>query len=359
VGNRHVSVAEGLHDRAPVSGSRKAYSLDEAALYRALKENRIWAAASERLRARLLMSSFRTLPPLNALAAFEAVARHRSFTKAAGELFLTHSAVSQRVTQLEKHLNVQLLARSRRTVELTAAGARYLESVRDALTTLARAADEFSAAQPKQLRLSVVPVLANNWLIYRLRSFRRLHPNVDLDIQSSTAMANVKTGEVDIAIRWGRGDWPGVEKMKLFPDEVFPVCSKLYLKGLGALQSPADLQRGVLLRHSFQRWKPWFEQAGLDWPEPTQGPIFNDSSLMLQAAADGHGIALGRRMLTQDLLEQGALVRLFDISAFVEEAFYVVFAKESLQRPEVAAFVGWIKSAAEEEFPGASSPKME
>jgi LysR family transcriptional regulator, glycine cleavage system transcriptional activator len=298
--------------------------------------------------------SFRTLPPLNALAAFEAVARHRSFTKAASELFLTHSAVSQRVTQLEKQLNVQLLARSRRTVELTAAGARYLESVRDALGTLARASEQFSATQPKPLRLSVVPVLANNWLIYRLRSFRSLHPNIDLDIQSSTAMANVKTGEVDIAIRWGKGDWPGVEKVKLFSDELFPACSKLYLKELGVLRSPADLQRGVLLRHSLQRWAPWFEKAGLDWPEPAQGPIFNDSSLMLQAAADGHGIALGRRMLTQDLLEQGALVRLFDISALIEEAFYVVFAKESLERPEVAAFVDWIKSVAEEEAGGAN-----
>jgi len=306
-----------------------------------------------------MSSSFRKLPPLNALAAFESVARHGSFTKAAKELFLTHSAVSQRVTQLEKQLKVQLLTRSTRAVELTAAGARYLESVREALSTLALASDRFAEDETRQLRLSVVPVFASNWLIHRLRPFHRLHPNVDLDIRSSTAMANVKTGEVDVAIRWGKGDWPGVAKVKLFSDEVFPVCSKLYLKGLGVLQSPADLQRGILLRHSFQRWEPWFEKAGLDWSEPTQGPIFNDSSLMLQAAADGHGIALGRRMLTQDLLEQGSLVRLFDISAFIEEAFYVVFAKESLQRPEVAAFVEWIKTAAAEEFSSTGSAKME
>ena len=239
--------------------------------------------------------SFRKLPPLNALAAFEAVARHRSFTKAAAELFLTHSAVSQRVTQLEKQLEVKLLARSRRGVELTPAGARYLESVSDALSTLALASDRFSKTAPRQLRLGVLPVFASNWLIYRLRSFHRLHPNIDLDIQSSTALANVKTGEVDIAIRWGKGDWPGVEKVKLFPGELIPVCSKLYRKEIGAPRSPADLRRPVLLRHSFQPWKPWLEKAGLDWPEPTQGPLFNDSSLMLQAAADGHGIALGRQ----------------------------------------------------------------
>lgn len=293
--------------------------------------------------------SFRKLPPLNALAAFEAVARHRSFTKAAQELFLTHSAVSQRVTQLEKHLKVRLLARSRRTVELTAVGARYLESVRDALSTLARASDGFSETAPRQLRISVVPAFARHWLIYRLRSFHLLHPNVDLDIQTSTAMANVKTGEVDAAIRWGKGEWPGVEKVKLFSDELFPVCSKSYLKELGVPRSPADLRGAVLMRHSFQRWKPWFDKAALDWPEPTHGPVFNDSSLMLQAATDGHGVALARRMLTEDLLDQGLLVKLFDISAFIEEAFYVVYLRESMQRDEVAAFVNWIKSVADEE----------
>jgi LysR family glycine cleavage system transcriptional activator len=186
-------------------------------------------------------------------------------------------------------------------------------------------------------------------LVYRLRSFRRLNPNVDLDIQSSTAMANIKSGEVDVAIRWGKGDWPGVESIKLFSDELVPVCSKPYLKEIGVPKSPADLHRAVLLRHSFQPWKPWFEKAGLDWPEPMHGPVFNDSSLMLQAAVDGHGIALGRRMLMEDLLDQGLLVKLFDISVSVEEAFYVVFEKQSLQRPEVAAFVDWIKAAAEEE----------
>ena len=293
--------------------------------------------------------SFRKLPPLNALAAFEAVARHRSFTKAAHELFLTHSAVSQRVTQLEKHLNVQLLVRSRRAVDLTAEGARYLESVRDALSTLALASGRYSQSEPRRLRLSVVPVLASHWLISRLRAFHRLHPNIELDIQSSTAMANITTGEADVALRWGKGDWPGVEKVQLFSDEVFPVCSPSYLKEIGVPRSPSDMQNAVLLRHSLQRWKPWFEKAGLEWPEPTQGPLFNDSSLMGQAATEGHGVALGRRMLVEDLLDQGLLVRLFDISAFIEEAFYVVFMKESLQRAEVAAFVDWIKSVVTEE----------
>ena len=296
-----------------------------------------------------MIKPFRKLPPLNALAAFEAVARHRSFTKAAKELFLTHSAVSQRVAQLEKHLKVRLFVRSTRGVELTPEGARYLESVREALSTLAVASDRFSGAEPKLLRLSVVPALASHWLIYRLPSFHRLHPNIDLDLQTSTAMANIKSGEVDVGLRWGKGEWPDVEKVKLFSDELFPVCSKGYLKEIGALRAPPDLKRAVLLRHALQRWKPWFKKAGLDWPEPSTGPMFNDSALMLQAATDGHGVALGRRMLAHGLIEQGLLVRLFDISVSVEEAFYVVFAKEALERTEVAAFVNWIKSASEEQ----------
>ena len=293
--------------------------------------------------------SFRKLPPLTALTAFEAVARHRSFSKAAAELFLTHSAVSQRVSQLEKHLDVRLLVRTTRAVELTPEGARYLDAVGHALSTLADASGRFASTEPKQLRLSVVPVLASKWLISRLRSFHRLHPNVELDIQTSTALANVKSGEVDVALRWGKGDWPGIEKVKLFGDEIFPVCSPRYAEELGEVRSPADLERAVLLRHTLQRWAPWFREAGLSWPEPAHGPIFNDSALMLQAATDGHGVALGRRMLVESSLGEGLLVRLLNVSAFVDEAFYVVFASESLGRPEVAAFVDWIKLVAHEE----------
>ena len=290
--------------------------------------------------------SFRKLPPLNALTAFEAVARHRSFTKAASELFLTHSAVSQRVTQLEKHLRTRLFARSTRGVDLTPAGARYFESVRDALSKLALASDDVSENVRRQLRISVLPIFASYWLISRLPAFHRLHPNIDLDIHASTAPANLSSGEVDVAIRWGNGRWRGLEKVKLFSEELVAVCSKSYLTQIGTPRSAGDLKRAVLLRHSYQPWKPWFEKAALDWAEPTSGPVFNDSSLMLQAAVEGHGVALARRLLAKDLLDEGVLVRLFDVSAPVEDAFYVVFEAESLRRPEASAFVSWIKSAA-------------
>jgi LysR family glycine cleavage system transcriptional activator len=300
-------------------------------------------------------SEFRKLPPLTALSAFESVARHRSITKAAKELFLTHSAVSQRISQLEEHLKTRLLVRSTRGVELTPAGSRYLESVRQALGTLALASQDFRNTAGKVLRISVVPAFASSWLISRLRSFHRLHPNVELDIETSTAMANVKTGEVDVAIRWGNGSWPGIEKIKLFSDELIPVCSPAYLKELGALGSPRDLKRAVLLRHKFQRWKPWFDKARLDSSEPAHGPMFNDSALMIQAAVDNLGVALARRMLVQGLLEQRALVSLFNVSVVVDDAFYVVFTSGALARAEVAAFVQWIESATTEDVSEANN----
>jgi LysR family transcriptional regulator, glycine cleavage system transcriptional activator len=180
-------------------------------------------------------------------------------------------------------------------------------------------------------------------------------PNVELDIETSTAMANVKTDEVDVAIRWGNGDWPDVEEVKLFSDELIPVCSPAYLEELGALRLPLDLKRAVLLRHKLQHWKPWFEKARLDFSEPAQGPMFNDSALMIQAAVDGLGVALARQMLVEGLLEQHALIKLFDVSVVVDDAFYVVFNRDALERAEVAAFVQWIRSAATEDVSEANN----
>lgn len=296
------------------------------------------------------MPNFRKLPPLNELAAFEAIARHRSFTKASKELFLTPSAVSQRLRQLEAHLATQLVLRTRTKVELTAEGGRYLEVVRDALSKLAVASESFSAATAqRRVKIGVMPALAGHWLISRLRLFHRLFPDIDLDVQSAIAMANVEAGEVDVALRWGKGGWPGLEQVKLFPDAVQPVCSKAYLADASPLVAPADLAHAVLLRNAMLPWKPWFEHAGLDWPEPARGPSFNDSTLAMQAAVDSQGVALGRRLLVRELVERGDLIELFDVIAPIEEAFFVVYRKDSLDKPEVAAFVEWITSVAHDE----------
>lgn len=292
---------------------------------------------------------FRKLPPLNELAAFEATARHRSFTKASKELFLTPSAISQRLRQLEKRLDKQLLVRTRRSVQLTTDGARYLQAVSDALSKLVVASEDLATTGTKRVRLGIVPALASNWLIRELPEFYRRFPGIDLDIQAAITRPNIAVGEVDIAIRLGSGNWPGLEKFKLFPDEQLAVCSQGYLKQVRTLRSPADLLNAVLLRNARLPWKPWFEKAGLEWPEPARGPLFNDSTLALQAAVDGQGVALGRRILVKNLLKQGLLVQLYEVSAATEQAFFVVYRKESLKRTEVAAFIDWIKSVAARE----------
>ena len=302
---------------------------------------------------------FHKLPPLHDLAAFDAIARHRSFTKASEELFLTPSAVSQRLRQLETHLDTQLIVRTKRSVELTTDGARYLGAVRDALSKLALASDSLTeTGTSRRLRVGVLPALASNWLIFRLGAFHRQFPDIDLDIRSAIGMAKIEAGELDIGIRWGRGDWPGLEQFKLFPDELLAVCSKAYLAQAGGLRCPADLANAVLLRNAIQPWKPWFAKAGLDWPEPVRGPSYNDSTLALQAAIEGQGVALGRRLLVQHLLEQGCLVQLFDLSVIIEEAFFVVYPKESLKRAEVVAFIDWIKSVAAAERHAPESPPV-
>lgn len=290
--------------------------------------------------------TFRKLPPLNELVAFEATARHRSFTKASKELLLTPSAISQRLRQLEGRLGTQLLVRTRRSVQLTADGARYLRAVNDALSTLVTASEDLVASGTRRVRLGIIPALASNWLIRELQGFYRRFPGIDLDIQAAIARPNIGAGEVDIAIRLGKGNWPGLEKFKLFPDEQVAVCSRSYLKQVRTLRSPADLRNAVLIRNALLPWTPWFEKAGLEWREPVHGPLFNDSTLALQAAVDGQGVAIGRRILVKNLLKQGLLVQLYEVSAAMEESFFLVYRKESLKRTEVAAFIDWIKSVA-------------
>jgi len=290
--------------------------------------------------------TYRKLPPLHALAAFESVARHLSFSKAAQELFLTHSAVSQRIRLLETILSTQLLTRSNRSVRLTVAGRRYLETVRDALSKLQLASDGFQKSESRTLRLSVAIGFACHWLIHRLGEFRTLYPNVALHFHCSNDLVDVAAGEADIGIRWGRGRWSGLEHVRLLRDEMFPVCSRTYLKTIGGITKPADLQKAFLIRQVFDPWQPWFAAAGIDAPEPVPVLQFNDSALMLQAAAEGMGVALARRILVEHMLDEGRLVRLFDISLRTDGAFYVVYTKETLSRPEVSAFVDWIVAAA-------------
>jgi LysR family transcriptional regulator, glycine cleavage system transcriptional activator len=282
------------------------------------------------------------LPPMQALRAFEAAARLSSLSRAAQALSLTHGAISHQIKSLERDLGVALFARAGRGIRLTDDGEQFARRVRAAFAELAAGVVEITArANPRQLKVSVVPSFAARWLLPRIGRFVAAHPDVDLDVRASMANVDFRRDDADMAIRYGYGDWPEVTAEHLLDDTFFPVCSPRLANGRLPAR-PADLARHTLLRSDDEFWKPWFEAAGLDWPEPSRGPIFNDSSYMIEAAAAGQGIALARESLLGNDLATGTLVRLFDVAIPAAKKFYLVYPPRTANSPKLALFRKWL-----------------
>ncbi len=278
---------------------------------------------------------------MQALRAFEAAARERSLTRAAESLHVTHGAISHQIKALESDLGVPLVERAGRGIRLTDEGERFATGVRTAFAELTRAVEEItSLANPRVLRVSVVPSFAARWLLPRIGRFLTAHPDIDLDVSANMANVDFRRDDADVAIRYGFGAWDGVQTEHLLDDSFFPVCSPRIAGGVP--ERPADLARYPLLRADNEPWKPWFEAAGLDWPEPTRGPIFNDSSHIMQAAAEGQGIALGRATLLGNDERNGVLVRPFAVEAPAPRRFYLVYPPRSADSPKLAAFRAWL-----------------
>jgi len=285
------------------------------------------------------------IPPLNGLMAFEAVARLGSFSRAADELSITQSAVSHRISQLEATLGVALLLRVGPLVSLTVHGQELLPHVRQGLTCLREGVAQLSGSARAVVRLSLAPAIASRWLVQRLASFNRNHPDIDLDIVATSRYVSIRNGEADVAIRFGRGDWEGLDSVPLIPVRLYPVCSPAYRKAHPWLRSPRDLARATLLRQSVFPWRPWFESAGIDLPEPQGGPSFSEVSLLIDAAEHAQGVALVADALVDRQLEEGRLVRLFDVAHACDRAYYLVTAAAKPRRPEVDALVQWLLAA--------------
>ena len=282
------------------------------------------------------------LPPMQALRAFEAAAREGSLTRAAEALNVTHGAISHQIKSLEADLDVRLTERSGRGIRLTDEGERFANRVRAAFAELTAGVNEITArVNPRLLRVSVVPSFAARWLLPRIGGFLAAYPDVDLDVRSNMSNVDFQRDDADVAIRYGYGDWPNVAAEHLLDDGFFPVCSPRLLQGR-RLKHPEDLARFTLLRTNDEPWKPWFEAAGLDWPEPSRGPIFNDSSHMLQAAAEGQGIALARHSLLGNDVRNGVLVRLFDIVAPASRKFWLVYPPRMAGTAKLALFRRWL-----------------
>jgi LysR family glycine cleavage system transcriptional activator len=283
------------------------------------------------------------LPPLHDLIAFEAAARLASFLKASEELHLTQSAVSHRIKSLEEFLGVPLFIRINRNIALTSAGERYLADVRDTLARLEAATERLTGGERKTLRISVAPALGAKWLVGKLASFQRAHPEIDLAVSSSYDIEVVRRGEADLGIRYGSEDWGGLKALKLADETVFPIASPAYIESIGGLAAPADLRRATLLRHPLLFWKPWFEAAGLNWPEPISGPSYEDAMMMYEAAAAGHGVAPTPKTLFDT---QGtALVQPFALE-LPDRAYYIVLAPEAAEKPLPRLFTDWLLQAA-------------
>jgi LysR family glycine cleavage system transcriptional activator len=259
-------------------------------------------------------------------------------------LHLTHGAISHQVKSLERDLGVALVERAGRGIRLTDAGEQFATRVRAAFAELAAAVHEITArANPRSLRVSVVPSFAARWLLPRIGRFAAAHPDIDLDVRASAAYVDFQRDDDDLAIRYGFGDWSGMHIEHLLDDRFFPVCSPR-MAGGHLPRRPAELARYTLLRSNDEFWKPWFTAAGLDWPEPARGPIFSDSAHLTQAAAEGQGVALARQSLLGNDVRNGVLVKLFDVELPNPRRFYVVYPARTAKSPKLALFRAWLRA---------------
>jgi LysR family transcriptional regulator, glycine cleavage system transcriptional activator len=284
------------------------------------------------------------LPSLNALRAFEAAARNASFTRAARELHVTQSAVSHQVRALEDELGAELFVRLPRALRLTSKGEALARGARDAFARIVQAAAEV-AARPR-LCVSVLPSFAACWLLPRLGRFQRAHPEIELRIHASQELADFARDGVDVAIRYGRGRFPGLHAEKLLDDEVFPVCSPRLAK---RLRRPADLARFDLLHDDVRPaahagWPAWLRAARVRLEDGARGTSFSDAHLMLEAAAAGQGVALARSVLAEADLRSRRIVRPFAVSIRSRYSYFLVWPEGAGVRPEVRAFAEFIRA---------------
>ena len=287
------------------------------------------------------------LPPLNALRAFEAAARRLSFTRAAQELNVTQAAVSHQIKALEERLGVRLFVRRNRSLLLTEDGQLYYPQVQRAFALLREATARVAREERKGVfTLSTLASFAARWLVPRLGDFIARYPDIDLRLATSQHLADFAREQVDAAIRYGAGDYPGLSSTLLLTEELYPVCSPgLLTRRL--LQCAEDLRGHTLLHdHGIDEWAQWLAAAGVTGVNVEQGHWYRDSSLLLQAAIAGQGVALGRSVLAAEEIAAGRLVRPFDWSLPSAYAYYFVCPESSTRRPKVVAFKEWLLAEA-------------
>lgn len=299
----------------------------------------------------------RRLPPLNALRAFEAAARHESFKAAAEELAVTPAAVGHQVRTLEDHLGVELFERLNRSVELTDRGRKLLPGLTGAFDQMVETLATLEEPDENNvIAVSTVPAFAVKWLIPRLDRFNRAYPDYDVRISASVELADFRRDRIDCSIRFGRGVYPGQQVWKILDDTIMPAVSPALLDKEGPVEEPADLARLPLVHDDSLRfdpmtpdWQAWLTAAGVDnvvdW---RRGPHFSFSDHALQAAIDGVGAVLARRSIAAQDIAEGRLVSLFETERPLTMSYWFVTSTEKADQPRVKAFREWLLSEAAE-----------
>ncbi|MBE3175373.1 transcriptional regulator GcvA [Enterobacter cloacae complex sp. P29RS] len=255
------------------------------------------------------------LPPLNSLTAFEAAARHLSFTLAANELSVTQGAISRQIRHLEEFLGTALFTRSNRNIHLTATGLQYYDSVNNALIEIASATGDVKKWQGEhKITVSTTSAMAALWLLPKVVSFQNEHEEVDLRILASDSIHDLRKQDCDIALYYCRTPPANMKATPLFSENVFPVCSPVYLEKIGVLSSPEDIFSKTLLfledSHSeWLSWEQWFSAVNLPEYKPKNRININNYPMLLQSAINGQGVALAWGSLVDSYLESGALIR--------------------------------------------------
>lgn len=293
----------------------------------------------------------RRLPPLNALRAFEAAARQLSFTKAAEELSVTPGAISQQIKLLEELLETPLFQRDPRGLRLTAAGQAALPALREGFDRLQAGVRLITAGrQGGRLTVSVAPSFAAKWLVPRLDRFQAGAPDIEVLVHADMGLVDFQSQDVDLAIRYGRGVYDGLISELLLAETIIPVCAPSLMTAARPLLGPADLAAHALLHddgqdHELATWPMWLRAAGVDI-DASRGPRFNQSSLVIDAAVRGRGVALAKFALAEADLEAARLVIPFDLATPTDFAYYIVYPAAKAQLPEVDAFRRWLLAEA-------------
>ncbi|MCG8692455.1 MAG: transcriptional regulator GcvA [Minwuiales bacterium] len=292
------------------------------------------------------------LPSLKALRAFEAVARHLSLTAAAAELHVTPAAISHQVKALEADLGVTLLRRVGNQFRLTEVALDALPALQAGFDSLTEAVRRLRADESRWfLTISVGPTFASNWLVRRLGRFKVMYPDIEVRLDTSDLLADFVRDGVDVAIRFGSGEYPGARSHRLFDEEIYPVCSPELLETGPPLTQPDDLANYTLLHATWTRdsedtidWEMWLRAAGAANVDASRGPRFGHANIALQAAAQGAGFALASNSLAGDDLAAGRLVCPFDIVLPLNFAYYLVYPEATAETPKIAAFHDWLMS---------------